>query len=107
MGLPAIVGLHDATTQIRTGDPLLVDGSEGRVLVHPNPESLANYGQVAEDRLRLDARFRTSLSKASQTRDGWEVDTMLNIEGSHDLENLAVRILDFRVFRNLTLVLLE
>lgn len=89
LGLPAIVGLHDATTQIRTGDPLLVDGSEGRVLVHPNPESLANYGQVAEDRLRLEARFRTSLSKASQTRDGWEVDTMLNIEGSHDLENFS------------------
>lgn len=89
LGLPAVVGLHDATTQIRTGDPLLVDGSTGRVVVHPNPESLANYGQVAEDRLRLEARFCTSLSKASQTRDGWEVDMMLNIEGSQDLKNFS------------------
>ena len=46
----------------------------------PKPESLANYGQLAEDRLRLEARFRTSLSQSSQTRDGWEVDLMLNIE---------------------------
>ena len=89
LGLPAVVGLHDATTHIRTGDPLLVDGSTGRVVVHPNPESLANYGQVAEDRLRLEARFCTSLSKASQTRDGWEVDMMLNIEGSQDLKNFS------------------
>ena len=87
LGLPAVVGLHDATAQIRTGDPLLVDGCEGQVLVHPRPESLANYGQLAEDRLRLEARFRTSLSKSSQTRDGWEVDLMLNIEGSQDLTN--------------------
>ena len=41
LGLPTVVGAHDATRSIRTGDELFIDGREGLVIVHPTTEDRA------------------------------------------------------------------
>jgi pyruvate,water dikinase len=47
-GIPAVVGVHDATQRIRDGQRIRVDGSRGRVLVvRDDPGELARGGPVS------------------------------------------------------------
>lgn len=41
--IPAVVGLGDISTEVKTGDLIIVDGAEGIVLVNPAPETVAIY----------------------------------------------------------------
>ena len=39
--IPSIVGLHDATTRVRAGDMVVIDGATGELIVDPTPEVLS------------------------------------------------------------------
>jgi len=43
LGIPAVVGLVDLAEQVQDGDELVLDGREGRIVVHPDPEQKARY----------------------------------------------------------------
>ena len=53
--IPAVVGLHDATKQLKTGDEIIVDGHEGLIIVNPTEERLFTYGKLASEREKRDA----------------------------------------------------
>src|SRR5438309_1953671 len=42
LDIPAIVGLHDITAKLETGQHVLVDGTDGLLIVDPTPETLAH-----------------------------------------------------------------
>ena len=46
LGIPAIVGLHDVTEKLETGQTVLLDGYNGLLIVDPTPETLAHYGEI-------------------------------------------------------------
>jgi phosphotransferase system enzyme I (PtsI) len=37
LGIPAVLGLRDATRQVRDGDFIIVDGTDGEVIINPPP----------------------------------------------------------------------
>ena len=41
--IPAVVGLGDLSTVVQTGDEIILDGRDGRVIVAPTPEQRARY----------------------------------------------------------------
>src|SRR6185295_9034511 len=41
--IPAVVGVAGALSRIGSGDSLVVDGLRGQLLLHPRPETLAEY----------------------------------------------------------------
>ena len=43
MGLPAVLSIPEATTQIHTGDTVIVDGDSGIALLHPEDAVLTQY----------------------------------------------------------------
>ncbi|MEJ2503017.1 MAG: phosphoenolpyruvate--protein phosphotransferase, partial [Gemmatimonadota bacterium] len=43
LGIPAVVGLGDLSAEIEDGDPLILDGRGGRVVVHPDPGERTIY----------------------------------------------------------------
>src|SRR6202008_2052413 len=43
---PAIVGLHDITAKLETGQHVLLDGNDGCLIVAPIPETLAQYTEI-------------------------------------------------------------
>jgi len=47
--IPAVVGLVSVTRDVRTNDDIIIDGSAGVVIVHPDPEVRRRY----EDKKRL------------------------------------------------------
>jgi phosphoenolpyruvate-protein phosphotransferase (PTS system enzyme I) len=83
-GIPSVVGLGSLAEHVREGDPLLVDGYTGDVIVRPAP---ADTGSFQERRADREARFRTLPAvsgKPSTTLDGREVILLANIETPED-----------------------
>ncbi len=46
LNIPAVVGLHDATEKLESGQHVLLDGYTGVLIVDPTPETLSYYGEI-------------------------------------------------------------
>lgn len=84
--IPAVVGMHDVSQRIRTGDQVLVDGYDGVVVINPSEDRLFQYGQLASERLKLDKIFKSVLREPSESSDGQPIGLMANIEGAQEME---------------------
>ncbi len=86
LNIPAIVGLHHARSMIREGEPLIVDGREGVLIVNPGGQVLDEY----RERSRLLEIERQKLKRLrnarSATMDGAAVELQANIELPQDVE---------------------
>ncbi len=85
MGIPAVTGLSEAVTTIRSGDTLILDGQAGKVILSPSRSSLADY----EERLEKFAEQRKSALRfcnlPGRTKDGRCVALQANISVTADL----------------------
>ncbi len=88
LNIPAIVGLHHARNMIREGEPLIVDGREGVLIVNPGPQVLEEYRErgrgIEAERQKLK-RLRTA---RSSTLDGTLIELQANIELPQDVEKV-------------------
>lgn len=82
--VPAVVGLHDATTRIQQGDYLLIDGYNGIVIVNPEEQTLVRYGQLKEERQSLERVFEATAGDEALSLDGETLQLMANIGGPDD-----------------------
>ena len=64
MGIPAIVGLHDATEKLESGQEVLLDGYNGVLILNPTPETLWHYGELK----RRQERVAEQLSGLRETK---------------------------------------
>ena len=78
--VPAVVGLHDITSRLKTGETVLVDGTKGRVIIRPTSERLLIYARKAEEQKTILCELDTLKELPSETRDGWPVPIAANIE---------------------------
>src|SRR5947209_3255908 len=46
LSIPAVVGLHDITEKLETGQEVLLDGYDGLVILDPTPETSVHYQQI-------------------------------------------------------------
>src|SRR4029077_13609720 len=58
LNIPAVVGLHDATTKLESGQHVLLDGYTGVVIVDPEPDTLSYYGEVEVRKGRVTEGLR-------------------------------------------------
>lgn len=86
LGIPAVVGSHDATKRIKTGDRLLIDGHEGLIVIHPSEDRLFRYGQLVSERKKREEIIRKVIQEPSASKDGVPITLMANIEGVRDME---------------------
>jgi phosphotransferase system enzyme I (PtsI) len=78
--IPAVVGLENATTQIKSEDLIVVDGNRGIVIIHPSEQTLVGY----EERKIEYEEYKADISRESHveaaTTDGFRLEVMANIE---------------------------
>lgn len=86
--IPAVVGTHDATMRIVSGDPILVDGYEGIIVINPSESRLFKYGKLASERKKRDATFNSFIAEPARTADGASIRLMANIEGIQEMEQV-------------------
>ncbi len=85
LNIPAIVGLHDITAKLETGQEVLLDGTDGLLIVDPAPESLAYYAEIESRRARVVAQLKELRDTSSTTRDGRHIVLSANIELPEDV----------------------
>ncbi len=89
LAIPAIVALHTARELVREDEVIIVDGTQGVVIVGPDEMVLAEY-RLKQNQWKLErqklSRIKTA---AAETLDGTVVELFANIELPSDLD--AVR----------------
>src|ERR1700746_1867062 len=89
LNIPAIVGLHDITGKLETGQHVLLDGSDGVLIVNPAPETIAHYAEIESRRARVTDQLKELRTTRSTTRDGRHIVLSANIELPEDFEAVA------------------
>ena len=89
LGIPAVVGLHDATTRLETGEQVLLDGTNGFVVINPKADTLAHYREIESKRVRIVAQLTELRETKSTTRDGHHIVLSANIELPQDIEAVS------------------
>ncbi|MEW8314091.1 MAG: phosphoenolpyruvate--protein phosphotransferase [Candidatus Thiodiazotropha endolucinida] len=86
LGIPAVVGIHQATSLFRHGEQLVVDGAQGVVLADPTPRILDYYHQRIEERRLREEELRRRVDLPALTIDGEQIFLHANIELPEDIE---------------------
>jgi phosphotransferase system enzyme I (PtsI) len=89
LNIPAVVGLHDATEKLQTGQHVLLDGYTGVLIVDPTAETLAYYGEIEIKKGEFAKGLRELRERESTTRDGRHIVLSANIELPTDVEAVA------------------
>ena len=88
LNIPSIVALHYARQLIRENEILIVDGTQGVIIVDPDPQALAEY-KLRQHQWDLE---RQKLKRLRNTRattlDDVEVELQANIELPEDVEQV-------------------
>jgi phosphotransferase system enzyme I (PtsI) len=88
LGIPCVAGLHHARALIHESEHLVVDGTQGVVIVNPDKQILSEYrlrqNQWELERLKLK-RLRTTFAT---TLDGTPIELHANIEIPDDVEEV-------------------
>ncbi|HET9577532.1 MAG TPA: phosphoenolpyruvate--protein phosphotransferase [Usitatibacter sp.] len=86
LNIPAIVALHHARTLIREDELIIVDGTQGVVIVNPDRHVLQEY-RLKQNQARLERDKLKRLKTArTATLDGTVVQLQANIELPSDIE---------------------
>ncbi len=80
LGIPAVVGLRDATETLETGAPVLIDGYNGLLITHPREETLREYRELEREKGAIAERLTQLRETKSTTRDGRHIVLSANIE---------------------------
>ncbi|MEP6718539.1 MAG: phosphoenolpyruvate--protein phosphotransferase [bacterium] len=88
IGLPAVVGLRDFYRRTKTGDQIIVDSNRNEVILHPSPQTLAEYHGQPEQRARRRPAVSSEDRGALRTRDGVEIKLRANIELPAEFEGV-------------------
>ena len=86
LNIPAIVGLHDITAKLESGEQVLLDGSDGYLIVDPTSETLTQYAEIESRRAKVTARLKELRETTSTTRDGRHIVLSANIELPEDVD---------------------
>jgi phosphotransferase system enzyme I (PtsI) len=83
--LPMVVGSHDALSHLQDGDLLLIDGDEGRIIVHPTAQDLAGFRHWQREIVQQDKRRARLRDADTRTHDGVPVHLFANAEMATDV----------------------
>ena len=83
--IAAVVGSGNATSEVKDGDMVIIDGIEGDAIVNPSEDQLAEYKQKAADFAAQKAEWKLLKDAKSVTADGKEVTLAANIGTPDDV----------------------
>ncbi|HET6149278.1 MAG TPA: phosphoenolpyruvate--protein phosphotransferase [Polyangia bacterium] len=86
LGTPAVVGVADASTRIKTGDALIVDGFTGVVFIDPGDSVRREYARLESEIRTHKQALRHLIDLPAVTRDGTEIALLANVSKFADTE---------------------
>lgn len=86
--IPAVVGLEEITQEANNGDKIIVDGSEGEVIVRPKEKTLREYETKKSSYRELGRSLEKIKDLPAQTKDGHKVILSANIEFPDEIKSV-------------------
>jgi len=86
--IPAVVGLEKATVRIKTGDTLIVDGTEGIVIINPDKSVLKKYETKQQKFAEFGKILLDFKDILAATIDGHRVEISANIELPDEVDSV-------------------
>lgn len=88
LGIPAIVGVHNARQLIHPTERLIVDGHYGVVIGEPDARSLKHYRKQRQKNIARKQRLNDLINKPAVTKDGVHILLQGNIDRPEDIRKL-------------------
>lgn len=88
LGIPSIVGLHNARRYVREGDMMIVDGTRGIALVDPDAGIQEYYRKKQRDEQGYLAELIRLKEAPAETLDGCTIELHANIELPRDFDTV-------------------
>lgn len=85
LNIPSIVALQRARSLIRDGELLIIDGTQGVLIVNPDKDTLAEYKLKQEQWEIEQQKLKRIKSNKAVTLDGTHIDLYANIEVPEDV----------------------
>ena len=89
LGIPAVVGLGDITTRVRTGETILLDGTNGAVTLDPDEATRIEFEGMARRSRELYCQLADGPSRSGVLKDGTPVTIRANVQPGVPLCGLA------------------
>jgi phosphotransferase system enzyme I (PtsI) len=86
LGIPASVGVQQASVLIRQNDLIIVDGDHGIVIVDPAPIVLEEYSYRQSEKVLEQRKLQRLKFSPTQTLDGTKIELCANIELPDDAQ---------------------
>lgn len=80
LGIPSVVGVEDIYLRASSGNTAILDGSSGRIFLHPTADQLALYRELQRQQELYGEEVLRSRKLAAETIDGIRVRVEANIE---------------------------
>ncbi|BDZ30538.1 phosphoenolpyruvate--protein phosphotransferase [Lactiplantibacillus brownii] len=86
--IPAVVGSETATTTIKEGTTVILDGINGEALVAPTDAEISDYQQKAKDFAAQKAEWEKLKNEATVSKDGKHFELASNIGTPDDMDGV-------------------
>jgi len=91
LGIPAVVGLEDASASVNAGQTVIVDGHRGLIIIDPDPQQLSEYKAYLERFRSFESILVSEASLPAVTTDGTEIQLLANIEFPEEIPDALSR----------------
>lgn len=88
LGIPAIVGVHDAKHFIQANEQIILDGNTGEIHINPEKKDLTRFKSLIRDERQRRKNLFDLKNKPAQTKDGLKVSLHGNIDRPADVRVL-------------------
>lgn len=89
LGLPAIVGLRTATSELRGGERVVLDGSTGMLAINPTDAEIERYHQRQREEEQAEAELAELAALEAVTLDGVRITLRANVDIPEEAEAAA------------------
>ena len=86
--ISSVVGLNSATTDIKDGDFVVLNGETGSVIINPDEKTKQEYQTLKDEYEEYKKTLKLLVGKPSITTDGRHVELAGNIGSPNDIEGL-------------------
>jgi phosphotransferase system enzyme I (PtsI) len=86
--IPAVVALNDICSQVKSGDAIIVDGTEGVVIVNPTRKEFTKYLEKQRKFIYFERELLKLRDLPAETLDGYRLELSANIEFPEEVRSI-------------------
>lgn len=83
--IPAVIGLKGILMEASFGEPIIIDGEEGLVIINPSKEQFQKYLKKHQRYKYFEKELLKLRTLKAETRDGFSLKLMANIETNQEI----------------------